>query len=277
MQNRPPLTARTIVNTVALTIAIVAVGLMVSRGVWVLAYPQWAVIGGLCAVIVLISSIGLLDAMRGRVLRAWLLVAVEAAVSVVVFMELGLSWERASQDVPVLGPYLALHVWAPRATDPYQAAAYRVYGSGGQRVLDFVGYAPSAIVALGQCPELRAGYTAYVAGREPLVEQKLDRALGACAAHDGDAKSALRFYFGSSATPDGNLHRISAAQHAEQDGFDDVATSELTIGFSGADPRQRTEICTFIAHMRKGKASKELAELLEKAMHSAPPPGCAKG
>jgi hypothetical protein len=269
---RPAFSPRTLVNAVALLIAISIVGLLVARGVWVLAYPQWGIIGGLCAVIVLVSAIGALDVIAGRTARAWLLVAVEAVAAIVVFSELGFSFERATEDVPVIGPLFAGNVWAPRyeKTDPFRAAAYRVEGHGGGAVLAYLDLPAQLVIQRNECGDVRAGEAAYVAGKEPLIEVALDRTLGACAAHDGNTAVALADYYAGSARTTGSPARVHAASDAEADGFEPIALAELRLGMG--DPTQRAEICREMVHARASVRETKFAVLLARY---TPPAGTA--
>lgn len=270
MTTRPALSLGTLLNAVALLIAISIVGLFVARGVWVLAYPQWGIIGGLCAVIVLISAIGALDVIAGRTVRAWLLVLLEAIVAAVVFSELGFSFERATEDVPVVGPLFALNVWAPRyeKTDPFRAAAYRVYGHGGDAVLTYLDLPPKLVVERNECGDLRAGEAAYVAGKEPLIDVALDRTLGACAAHDGNPAVAIADYFAGSARTIASPSRLRAASDAEADGFEPIALAELRLGMG--DATQRAQICAEMTHARSTARATKFSVLLARYV---PPPG----
>ncbi len=270
MTTRPAISLGTLLNAVALLIAISIVGLFVARGVWVLAYPQWGIIGGLCAVIVLISAIGALDVIAGRTVRAWLLVLLEAIVAAVVFSELGFSFERATEDVPVVGPLFALNVWAPRyeKTDPFRAAAYRVYGHGGDAVLTYLDLPPKLVVERNECGDLRAGEAAYVAGKEPLIDVALDRTLGACAAHDGNTVVAVADYFAGSARTIASPSRLRAASDAEADGFEPIALAELRLGMG--DATQRAQICSEMTHARSTARATTFSVLLARYV---PPPG----
>jgi len=267
---RPAFSLGTLLNAVALLIAIAVVGLFVARGVWVLAYPQWGIIGGLCAVIVLVSTIGALDVVAGRTLRAWLLVLLEAIVAAVVFSELGFSLERATEDVPVIGPAFALNVWAPRyeKTDPFRAAAYRVYGHGGEAVLAYLDLPPKLVVERNQCGDLRAGVAASVTGKEPLIEIALDRTLGACAAHDGNTAVAVADYYAGSARTIASPARLRAASDAEADGFEPVALAELRLGMG--DAGQRAEICAEMIHARSTARATKFSMVLARYV---PPAG----
>jgi len=261
---RPAPSPGTLVNAVALLIAITIVGLFVARGVWVLAYPQWGIIGALCVVIMLISVIGALDVVGGRPVRAWLLVGLEASVAAIVFSELGFSLERATEDVPVIGPIFALNVWAPRYEKiaPDRAAAYRVYGHGGEGVLLYLDRPAKLVVERGECADLRTGDAAYVTGKEPRIQVALDRTLGACAAHDGDTATAVTDYYTGSARVTGAQSRLRAAGDAETDGFEPVALAELRLGM--ADSAQRAEICSEMKHARTTGRVTKFSQLLAR-------------
>jgi hypothetical protein len=246
---RPASSAGTLVNAAALLVAVTIVGLFVARGVWVLAYPEWGIIGALCLVVVLISTIAALDVLGGRS-------------------------TRATEDLPVAGPLFARAVWAPHyaTRDPDRAAAYRVYGNGGDAVLRYLDLPPRLVIERDACADLRAADAAYVAGKEPRIAIALDRSLGACAAHDGDTNAAVADYFAGSARASGTPARLTAASDAETDGFERVALGELRLGMS--DPVERTQICTEMIHARSVQRATKFSLLLARYV---PPAGTRCG